>query len=119
MIYDVQDNACSKPQPKGTGPFYCSSYESIFNFDTVNGELVVIRLYQTKDEAGFRSGVYVYNPETNTWADPLPLPAEVVESVRNGNYGFYDPVLNTYFCHFASDSADDGTMWAYRYKNER
>ena len=33
--------------------------------------------------------------------------------------GFYDPDLNAYSCHFASDSSDNGTMWAYRYKNPK
>ena len=100
----------------GRGPAYSSSYESIFNFDVANDALVVIRLYTTRDEPGLRRGVYVYDPETNTWADPLPLPAEVVKGIRNGNFGFYDPELNAYFCYFAGDSADDGRMWVYRYK---
>jgi hypothetical protein len=118
-IYDVKSNKWRKPEPKGTGPFFSSSYESIFNYDSASDVLLSIRLYQTKDEAGFQRGIYAYNPETNTWADPLPLPVEVVKSIRNGNYGFYDPELNAYFCHFASDSADDGTMWVYRYKNSK
>jgi len=116
LMYDVKANAWSKPQAKGTGPLFCTSYESIFNFDSANDALVVIRLYQEKDEPGLRRGVYAYDPKTNAWSDPLPLPPEVIKSIRNGNYGFYDPQLNAYFCHFASDSADDGTMWAYRYK---
>jgi hypothetical protein len=116
FIYDIKSNAWSKPQPKGAAPFYASAYESIFNLDAANDKLVIIRLYQTKDEPGYRRGVYVYDPESNAWADPLPLPAEVVKSIKNGNYGWYDSQLNAYFCHFASDSNDDGTMWAYRYK---
>ena len=40
-----------------------------------------------------------------------------MKSIRNGNYGFYDPELNAYFCHFAGDSSDNGAMWVYRYKN--
>lgn len=65
---------------------------------------------------GFRRGIYAYHPDTNTWEDPLPLPAEVVKSIRYGNYDFHDPVLNAFFCYFASDSDDDGTMWVYRHK---
>jgi hypothetical protein len=118
FVYDVQSNQWSKPQPTGTGPISCSSYESVFNYDPVHDKLVVIRLYQTKDEPGLRRGVYVYDPATNVWSDPLPLPDDVVQSIRNGNYGFYDRELNAYFCHFASDSTDNGAMWAYRYKGE-
>lgn len=116
FVYDIKTKAWSKPQPKGTAPFFASSYESIFNLDAANDKLVIIRLYQTKDEPGYRRGIYVYDPETNTWADPLPLPPEIVKSIKNGNYGWYDSKLNAYFCHFASDSTDDGTMWTYRYK---
>jgi hypothetical protein len=116
VVYDVKQNTWTRPAPKGTGPAYSSSYESVFNYDRGADRLVVIRLYTTKDEPGLRRGVYAYDPETNSWADPLPIPPEVAKSIKNGNYGFYDPELNAYFCHFAGDSADDGTMWAYRFK---
>jgi hypothetical protein len=116
LIYDVKENAWSRPRPQGAAPFACTSYESLFAFDTANDALVVIRLYDTKDEPGWRRGVYAYDPRTNTWAEPLPLPPEVVKAIRNGNQGFYDPELNAYFCHFAGDSADDGAVWVYRYK---
>ena len=116
VVYDVKANTWTRPRPKGTGPLSASSYESIYNYDEANDKLVVIRLYETKDEPGQRRGVYVYDPETNTWADLLPLPPEVAAEIKNGNYGAYDPDRNAYYCHFAGDSTDDGTMWAYRYK---
>lgn len=75
-----------------------------------------IRRYTTRDEPGLRRGVYAYDPAANAWADPLPLPAEVVKGIRNGNFGFFDPGLNAYFCYFAGDSADDGSMWVYRHQ---
>jgi hypothetical protein len=42
------------------------------------------------------------------------------DGVANAVYGpshnaFYDEVLNAYFVYIASDSADNGTMWAYRH----
>jgi hypothetical protein len=117
LFYDVKADAWVRPRPTGAGPAFSSAYESVFNYDSANDALVVIRLYDTKDQPGLRRGVYVYDPQANAWADPLPLPPEVVKAVRNGNYGFYDPGLNAYFCHFAGDSTDDGTMWAYCYKN--
>jgi hypothetical protein len=116
LVYDVKDNAWGRPKPTGTGPAYSSSYESIFNFDAAHDKLVVIRLYNTKDEPGLRRGVYVYDPGANVWADPLPLPADVAKAIKNGNFGFHDPELGVYFCYFASDSTDDGSMWVYRYK---
>jgi hypothetical protein len=119
LIYDVKRNTWTRPASQGLAPLTATSYESIFNYDSASDALVVIRLYDGKDEPGQRRGVYVYDPETNKWADPLPLPPEVVKGIRNGNYGFYDPQLNAYFCHFANDSADDGSMWVYRYKREK
>src|SRR5207237_1069312 len=62
---------------------------------------------------------YAADPETNAWADPLPLPADAAKAIKNGNYGWHDPVLNAYFLHFASDSTDDGTVWVYRYKKAK
>ncbi len=116
LIYDVKANEWRRPKPTGTGPAYSSSYESIFNFDAAADRLVVIRLYTTRDEPGLRRGIYVYDPVANSWADPLPLPDEVVKSIKNGNFGFHDPKLNVSFCYFASDSNDNGTMWVYRYR---
>ncbi len=116
-IYDVQQNAWSRPQTTGAGPAYASSYESIFTYDVAADALVIIRLYSTEREP--RQGVYVYEPQANAWARPLPLPAHVAENIGNGNFGFYDPGLNAYFCHFANDSQDDGTMWVYRCKKSR
>jgi hypothetical protein len=116
FVFDVAGNMWKRPVPTGTGPISCSSYESIFSFDTVNDALVVIRLYEDKDEPGLRRGIYSYSPATNSWADPLLIPEAAQKSIRNGNFGFFDPGLNAHFCHFASDSTDDGVMWAYRYK---
>ena len=119
LFYDVKANRWTRPQPSGTGPRYASLYESIDNYDAANDALVVIRLYETADAPGLRRGVYVYDPEKNAWADPLPIPENVMKSIRNGNYGSYDPLLNAYFCHFAGDSTDNGTMWAYRYRSKK
>lgn len=119
LIYDVKTNTWSKPRPQGTAPLFCTAYESIYNYDSVNDRLVVIRLRsREKDEPGQRRGVYVYDPAANSWADPLPLPPEVVKGIKNGSFGFYDPNLNAYFCYFAGDSNDDGSMWVYRWKKQ-
>jgi hypothetical protein len=119
LYYDVKANRWTRPKPTGVGPRYASSYESIYNFDVANDALVIIRLYETGDTPGLRRGIYVYKPENNAWAEPLAIPPDVVKSIRNGNFGFYDPVLNAYFCHFAGDSTDNGTMWVYRYRNKK
>ena len=64
---------------------------------------------------GRSPGVFVYDPSTNSWADPIPFPADVPEFRFAANTCF-DPELNAYFCHVAGDSSDNGVMWVYRYK---
>ena len=56
-----------------------------------------------------------YDPKTNSWADPLPFPADGPKFQYAANT-FYDRESNAYFCHVAGDSKDDGVMWVYRYK---
>ena len=118
LIFDVKRNEWSKPRATGPAPLSATSYESIVEFDTSSDMLVVIRLYDGQDGRGPRRGVYAYDPQTNAWVEPLPLPPEVAASIKNGNYGCYDPASNAYYCHFASDSRDDGTMWAYRFRKK-
>ena len=90
-----------------------------FNYDSANDRLVSIRYLAAEDGVGHRQGVYAYDPDANAWAEPLPLPPPVAGLGRTASSAFYDPELNAYFCHFASDSRDDGTMWVYRYQKAR
>ena len=49
-------------------------------------------------------GVYVYNPESNSWADEvLPIPAKLGGS-RKAKNGFYNPSLNA-IIHLDADGA--------------
>jgi hypothetical protein len=64
---------------------------------------------------GKSPGVFVYDPNTNSWADPIPFPVDGPKFQFAANT-FFDRELNAYFCHAAGDSKDDGVMWAYRYK---
>lgn len=120
LIYDVKTDEWRRPRADGTGPPAATSHDSIFAFDTVNDRLVVIRVFRHRGDGVDRPrGVYAYDPRTNAWAEPRPLPDEVERGIKNGRYGGYDPVSNAYYCHFASDSRDDGTMWVYRYGRKR
>jgi len=64
---------------------------------------------------GTTPGIYVYNPNTNSWADPIPFSA-TGPTFRFAANTFFDRELNAFFCHVAGDSNDDGVMWVYRYK---
>jgi len=46
---------------------------------------------------------------------PPELDNAIVNGYAQGN-GFYDPVLNAFFLHFARDGRADGSMRVYRYK---
>lgn len=116
FIYDMKKNEWSRPNPKGPAPSPSTSYESIFQFDAANDRLVILRW---KGGRGTQPAVYAYDPEANAWEDPLPLPAEVVRATRDGSHGGFDPATNAFYCHFAGDSQDDGTIWVYRYKKKQ
>src|SRR4051812_49033640 len=73
-------------------------------------DLVVAIHFQGKSP-----GVFVYDPKSNSWADPIPFPADGPKFHFATNT-FFDRELNAYFCHVAGDSMDDGVMWVYRYK---
>ena len=106
FIYDLKTATWTKPNPAGKFPLNFTSNGAFFNYDSVNDAIVLMQ--------GWGKEIYVYNPETNAWAEPLTSSPQGV-GAGFGN-GFYDPELNACFCHFAGDGQPNGTMWAYRYK---
>jgi len=112
FIYDIKTATWTKPNPTGNYPLNYTSNCAFFYYDSVN-DVVVLLMNWGKE-------IYVYNPQTNAWAEPLVTPKDVgFEGDKHDNgfgNGFYDPELNAFFCHFASDGVPNGTMWAYRYK---
>jgi hypothetical protein len=118
-VYDLKEDRWVDPKPKGKPCKGSNSYNtlsSLMVYDTANDKVLLLLHSQHYDKED-RRGVYVYDPETNAWAEqPVPLPAELPpRQVKNG---FYDPELNAVFLHSAGDSADDGTLWVYRYKGK-
>ena len=110
-MYDIKTATWTKPNPTGKFPVQYTSNCAFFSYDAVNDVVVLMQ--------NFGKEIYVYNPETNAWSEPLITPKEVVLSsgfVNAFGNAFYDPELNVFFCHFASDGVPNGTMWAYRYK---
>jgi diketogulonate reductase-like aldo/keto reductase len=79
-------------------------------YDPVNDKVLLV-MHSYHYGKPDRLGVYVYDPETNTWAEePLALP----EKLRNTQVknGLYDAELNAVFLHSAGDSQDDDVIWA-------
>jgi hypothetical protein len=78
-------------------------------YDSANDRVVLV-VYGP----GYAGGLYVYDPNTETWSAAKPPPFGGVQV-----NAFYDPVTNVHFYHAATDSADNGTFWVYRVKGAR
>jgi hypothetical protein len=109
MAYDIEGNAWSHLKPTGTAPPPANTNAAFYEYDARLDVVVAIHF------KGRSPGVFVYDPNTNSWADPIPFPADVPKFQFAANTVF-DPELNAYFCHVAGDSSDNGVMWVYRYK---
>ena len=109
MAYDIEGNAWTHLKPKGTAPPPANTNAAYYGYDARLDRVVAIHF------KGKSPGVYVYDPAANSWADPIPFPADGPKFQFAANT-FFDPELNAHFCHVAGDSKDDGVMWVYRYK---
>ncbi|MBA4192012.1 MAG: hypothetical protein C0467_28875 [Planctomycetaceae bacterium] len=109
MAYNIENNSWSHLKPTGTAPPAANTNAAFYEYDARLD--IVIAIHFT----GKTTGVYVYDPKTNSWADPIPFPADGPKFQFAANT-CYDRELNAYFCHVAGDSNDNGVMWVYRYK---
>ena len=109
MAYDIESNSWSHLKPKGTAPEPANTNAAFYEYDARLDIVVAIQF------RGKTTGIYVYDPKTNSWADPIPFPANGPKFHFAANT-CYDRELNAYFCHVAGDSSDNGVMWVYRYK---
>ncbi len=109
MAYDIENNSWSHLKPTGSTPAPANTNAAFYEYDSRLDIVVAIHF------KGETPGIHVYNPETNSWAAPIPFPANGPKFHFAANT-FFDRELNAYFCHVAGDSSDDGVMWVYRYK---
>lgn len=109
MAYDIEANTWSHLKPTGTAPGAANTNAAFYEYDARLDVVVVIHF------KGKTPGIFVYDPKTNSWADPLPFPADGPRFQFAANTCF-DRDLNAYFCHVAGDSNDNGVMWVYRYR---
>ena len=109
MAYDLESKSWSHLKPTGPAPPPANTNAAFYEYDARLDIVLVIHF------KGKSPGVFVYNPKTNSWAEPIPFPADGPKFHVAANT-FFDRELNAYFCHVAGDSNDDGVMWAYRYK---
>lgn len=106
-VYDLNREAWSKPNQVGAPTGFRTNEASIF-YDSKNDVVTVFQYAEKK--------IYTYDPNADVWSN-RELPAKVIASISYPSGGaFYDPELNVAFLYWAGDSADNGSMWAYRYK---
>jgi len=112
-VYDLNNNAWLDPKPKNIpGSNSYNTNISVMEYDTKNDKLLVFR-HSAGDQGKHPLGIFIYDPQKNEWStDPLPLPRWRGQCKN----AFYAPDLNVYIFHSANDSADDGSIWAYRYR---
>ena len=111
-IFDLNTNSWRDPKPKNIpGSNSYNTNISVMEYDTKNDKLLLFR-HSGGDENKHPRGIFIYDPQKNEWStDLLPLPAWRGQCKN----AFYAPDLNVYIFHSAGDSADDGSIWAYRY----
>ena len=111
-IYDVRTNTWSNPPNKeGASNFPATNY-GWTNYDAANDRVVAMYHFDGK------GGLTTYDPGSETWGSPGAVPPEVLGN-RGCIHAFYSPEVNAHFVYLAGDSDDNGTMWAYRYKNAK
>ena len=116
-IYDLKADAWIDPKPKGApcrGSTRYTTLNATMVYDARRDVVLLLRHSSHYDKEDV-TGVYVYDPEANAWAaEGAPLPEKL--SRRTAKNGYHDPERNAVFLHSAGDSADDGTIWVYRYR---
>jgi hypothetical protein len=107
-IYDLATDTWSTASTAGAPSGSGTNSASIF-YDTANDVITVMHYGDAT--------LYVYAADSDSWTSQS-LPDEMLSSVSYPSVNaFYDPELNAYFVHLATDSEDNGVMWAFRYKN--
>lgn len=109
MTYDIASNTWRHLKPTGTAPPPANTNAAFYEYDPRLDLVVAIHF------KGSSTGVFVYDPNTNAWAEPLPFP-DTGPKFHFAANSFFDRELNAFFCHVAGDSRDDGVVWVYRYK---
>lgn len=109
MAYDIESNSWSHLKPTGISPPPANTNAAFYEYDARLDVVVAIHF------KGKSPGIYVYDPNNNSWAESLPFPADGPKFQYAANT-CYDRELNAYFCHVAGDSSDNGVIWVYRHK---
>jgi hypothetical protein len=104
-VFDLGTLTWSRPNPVGEFPTSMSNNDSFFNYDAASDRVVVME--------SFGRRVFAYDPAANAWTHVSSPRPDIGSSCGSG---FYDPVLNAYFCYFAMGGDDRGQMLVYRFR---
>ena len=105
-VYDIASATWTNPAPNGPAPNGMGTNSASVFYDDADD---VITVFHYVDRTH-----YTYDPDSDQWSSRA-LPDEVADSVGYASFNaFYDPVTDAYFVFAATDSEDNGTMWAYR-----
>lgn len=107
LAFDIKTETWSRPDARGECPQAWSTNRCSVHYDSA-GDVVLFLNYPDRT-------LHAYDPETGTWASPVPLP-DGTKRPSDCGHAFYDPELNVHFVFFAGDSVDNGVMWVYRHK---
>lgn len=108
--YDIKGNALINLQASNSQLRVYATWGAVMTYDSGNDKVVLMR---SNPSGGGSVGVFVYDPETNTWNDPQPFPKGTTWQRVNG---FYDTTNNVHCYHSAGDSERDGIVMVYRLK---
>lgn len=120
-VYDLKTHTWIDPKPKGAPCKGSNSYptkNAVLVYDPLHDRVLLV-FHSFADDKPEKLGVYVYDPNTNTWADEvIPIPEKLGRN-RQAKNGYHDPELNAVFLHSAGDSDDNGTIWVYRHQQAK
>ncbi len=107
-IYDLEHNTWRKPNQVGAPVKGFRTNDASIFYDVKND---VVNVFQYREKK-----IYTYSPDADIWSS-REFPAVVFSAPTYPSFSaFYDTALNVAFLYAASDSTDNGVMWAYRYK---
>jgi len=110
FVYDIATATWTNPASAGPVPGGLGTNGVSIFYDAANDIVTAFAYHE-----GAHGMHYTYDPETDTWTSK-EMPDGVANAVGYPSHNaFYDEVLNAYFVYVASDSADNGTMFAYRH----
>ena len=109
LAYDPAGDRWTELRPVAGGGKRCTGNSASMTYDTVN-DVLIVALY------GGETGLYVYDPKTDTWSDkPVAFPPKWARATTGA---FCDTVNNVHYYYQARDSHPQGRVFVYRHRRK-